>query len=193
MAELARPMSPETYFDWVEAQDEKYEYYDGEVFSMAGGSDRHALIGANTTVAFTLALRPHGCAPYSSDMRIQLAASRRYVYPDFSAVCGEADFLDDRHYTLLNPTLVVEVLSPSTGDFDQGTKALWYRALPSLRALVLVAQDAPAVTVYTRDGDRWEVADVSGLDASFEALGERIALADLYLGMAFEAEPAEEA
>ncbi len=185
MAELAIPMSPEAYFAWVEAQLEKYEYYDGEVFSMAGGSDRHARITVNTTVAFALALRPHGCATYSSDMRIQLTESRRYVYPDFSAVCGTPEFLDDGHLTLLNPTLVVEVRSPSTGDL--GTKALWYRALPSLEALVLVAQDAPAVTVHTRDGDRWEVEDVSGLGAGIEIVGERIALSDLYLGVTFEA------
>lgn len=187
MAEPAIPLTPEAYFAWVEAQDEKYEYYDGEVFSMAGGSDRHARITVNATVAFVGALRQRGCAPFSSDMRIQLAESRRYVYPDFSAVCGEPEFLDAGHLTLLNPTLVVEVLSPSTGDFDLGTKALWYRALPSLEALVLVAQDAPAVTVYTREVDRWEVADLSGLGASFDAVGERITLSDLYLGVAFDA------
>lgn len=176
-------MSPEAYFAWVAEQDEKHEYYDGEVFSMAGGSDRHARITATLTYAFIAGLRPRGCVPYSSDMRIQLAESRRYVYPDFSAVCGTPEFLDAGHLTLLNPSLVVEVLSPSTADFDLGTKATWHRALPSLASLVLVPQDAPAVTVYTRDGDRWRVEDVAGLGAGIDVLGEQITLADLYLGI----------
>lgn len=186
MAAPAIQMSPEAYFAWVAEQDEKHEFYDGEVVAMAGGSSRYARTVANATVAFVTALRPQGCILYSSSLRIQLAESRRYVYPDFSAVCGTPEFLDAGHLTLLNPSLVIEVLSPSTADFDLGTKATWYRALPSLNSLVLVSQDAPAVTVYTRDGDRWHVEDVAGLDAGFDALGERITLAELYLGVTFE-------
>ncbi len=179
---VAHGMTPEAYFAWVAEQDEKHEFYDGEVFAMAGGSSRHARITVNVTIAFGVGLRPSGCEPYSSDMRVQLSESRRYVYPDFSAVCGPPEFLDAGELTLLNPTLVVEVLSPSTADFDLGTKATWYRALPSLQALVLVSQDAPNVTVHAREGDHWITTDVSGLSASIDVLGVRIALADLFLG-----------
>ncbi len=182
-------MTPDEYFAWEAEQVVKHEYYDGEVFSMAGGSDRHAGITVNVTIAFTLGLRPRGCEPYSGDMREQMLASSRYVYPDFSTVCGEPEFVDDRRVTLLNPTVVVEVLSPSTADFDRGTKALWYRALPSLQALVLVAQDASTVIVYRREAAHWITEDVTCLDATIEILGERLALSDLYAGVTLDEEP----
>ena len=182
-------MSPEAYFAWEADQPDRHEFYDGEVFAMAGGTERHAAITANVVIELGTRLRARGCRPYTSDLRVQLAAERRYVYPDFTAVCGEPEFLDDDRLTLLNPTLVVEVLSSSTADFDRGTKALWYRALPSLESILIVAQDAPAVTAYRRDGDHWRTDDVTGLGATVDALGEAVELADLYRDVTFESEP----
>ncbi|GAB5537174.1 MAG: Uma2 family endonuclease [Rubricoccaceae bacterium] len=184
-------MTPRAYFAWEVDQLEKHEYYDGEVFAMAGGTERHAAITANTTFSLIQSLRPRGCRVFSSGLRVQLTESRRYVYPDVSAVCEEPRFLDDDGLTLLNPTLVVEVLSESTMDFDRGTKAMWYRAIPSLQMLLVVSQDQPAATVYTRTDGRWLTEDHTGLDAQLDVLGTSLELADLYLDVTFEEEASE--
>lgn len=169
-------------------QPEKHEYCDGEVFAMAGGSPNHALVTANLTALLHVGLRPRGCRTYSSDLRVRLTESRRYVYPDLSAVCGEPEFAAEDTLSLVNPALVAEVLSPSTETFDLGTKARLYRELPSLQALLLVRQDEPAATLYRRDGDRWTVEDAVGLEAHLDVLGAPLALAEVYDGATFEAQ-----
>lgn len=179
-------MTPEAYFAWEQEQLEKHEYYDGEVFAMAGSTERHAAITANATFSLVQHLRPRGCRVYSSDLRVQLTAERRYVYPDVSAVCGTPEFLNDDGLTLLNPSLVVEVLSESTMDFDRGTKALWYRAIPLLQAVLIVSQNQPAATILTRADSHWITEDHAGLDARLDVLGTPLELADLYLGVTFE-------
>jgi len=153
---------------------------------MVGGTARLAVITANVVIALGGALRPWGCRSSSSDLRVQLTESRRYVYPDFSVVCGDPEFLNDDGLTLLNPTLIVEVLSESTMDFDRGTKAMWYRAIPSLQMLLVASQDQPAATAYTRTDGHWFTEDHAGLNAQLDVLGTPIGLADFYLDVTFE-------
>ena len=181
-----RRFTPPEYFAWVAEQDQKYEYYDGEVFAMAGGSARHSTVCMALAILLGGGLRNRGCTPFASDLRVQLHASSRYVYPDLSAVCETAEFLDDDGMTLLNPTLVVEVLSTSTEAFDLGTKAQLYRDLPSLQALLYVRQDTPSATLYLRAETGWTVQDWTGLDARLDVLGVPLALAEVYDGVTFD-------
>ncbi len=194
---LARRMTAEEYLAWEETQDVRHHFWGGEAFpvhpeddslgpdAMAGGTTRHAEIGINAGTALKQALRGRGCRTFSGDLRIQLDDRGTYVYPDLSVVCGPVETAGDRDLTLLNPTLVLEVLSPSTEAFDRGGKATAYRRLPSLDVLVLVSQDRPAAEVYRREGARWTVEDAAGLDATVSLLGADVALADLYDGVEF--------
>ncbi len=122
------------------------------------------------------------CEAFLADMRTKVRANGLYTYPDVVVTCGEGEMEDEHDDTLLNPTLIVEVLSPSTAAYDRGKKFALYRALDTLRTYVLIAQDQPHVEVFDRDGDRWVLREVSGLDATLElpSIGARVALRDLY-------------
>lgn len=172
----------------VERQAEyKSEYYQGEMFAMAGASEKHNLITLNIAAGLHGMVKNRPCKVYSSDMRIKTAGL--YTYPDVAAVCGKADFDDAARDTLLNPVLIVEVLSESTEAYDRGKKFGKYRLIPSMREYVLVAQDRPHVEVFTRsDADaRWMLSEATGPDALIElaSLGCTLPLADIYSKVEF--------
>ena len=145
----------------------KSEYVDGEIFALAGASEPHNLIVTNCVGELWGQLKGKPCKLYSSDMRVQLAKSRRYTYPDLVIVCGKAGFTDDTRDTLTNPTLIIEVLSPSTESYDRGEKFEQYRKLNSLQTYVLISQDKPLLEVFERQaGGRWLLSEYGGLDAS---------------------------
>ena len=127
-------LTPDEYLAWEARQDEKHEYYRGEVFAMAGGTEPHATIITNTLVLLNDAARPRGCRVYSDALRVRIDAADLYTYPDLSVVCGAARFSDARRTTLLNPLVLVEVLSPSTETYDRTTKWGFYSQIPSLPA-----------------------------------------------------------
>lgn len=146
----------------------KSDYLDGETFAMTGASRKHNLISVNVLAALHAQLAGSPCEVYASDMRVR-TPSDLLTYPDVVAVCGEPRFNDNEFDTLLNPILVVEVLSPSTETDDRLTKLDHYRTIPSLAEVVLVAQDRPRVEHWLRQEDgRWlieELADLGrGLD-----------------------------
>lgn len=149
-AEPVQSITPEEYLAYERASPGRHEYVRGEIFAMAGASEAHNTITLNVAVALRNQLRGGPCRAYASDMRVQVDARRSYVYPDVVVVCGERRFEDDQVDTLLNPTLVVEVLSPSTEAFDRGAKAEYYRQIPSVQEYVLIAQDRIHVEQYTR-------------------------------------------
>jgi Uma2 family endonuclease len=153
MGDAARQtkMTPEEYLAFERASDQKHEYVDGEVFAMAGGTYDHSLIGQNVTRELGNALLERPCDVHGSDMRIKVAASSRYFYADALVVCGQPIFEDDAHDTILNPKLVVEVLSDSTERYDRGEKFTHYRKLESLEDYVLVSQTEPLVEHYHRE------------------------------------------
>ena len=115
-------MTPEQYLEIERKAEYKSEYRDGEMFAMAGAPEGHNLVVGNLIQGLIPQLRPRGCRVYSNDMRVQAGNSRLYAYPDVAVVCGEPQFLDNRRDTLLNPVMVVEVLSPSTEAYDRGEK-----------------------------------------------------------------------
>jgi Uma2 family endonuclease len=166
----------------------KSEFYRGEMFAMAGASREHNLIAANIarTLGNQLANRP--CEVYQSDMKVRVTPTGLFTYPDVVVACGDLRLLDDEKDVLLNPTLLVEVLSESTAGYDCGPKAAHYRMLESLQDFLIIDQNVPFAEHYTReDGETWRVARHEGLDAviEFTSIGCRIVLTDAYQKVQF--------
>ena len=145
-----RPITPHEYLERERRAETKSEFYPGEIFAMSGASRRHNRIATNCIAAFANALRHRDCDVFGSDMRIATTASGLYTYPDLSLSCGEPQFVDHQFDTLLNPILIIEVLSPSTKDCDRGSKFELYRSIPSLRDYILIAQDHIHVEHFAR-------------------------------------------
>ena len=175
-------LTPEEYFDWEEIQEEKHEYIHGEVFPMSGGTRTHDVIAGNAYVALHAAFRGTDCAVFSSDLRVQVEAGGRYTYPDVSAACGALEFTSPKETTLVNPALVVEVLSERTEAYDRGDKLDVYRAVPSIGEIALVRQDRRAVQVWRREGERWTVEDVTEGVLALSSVPAEVPLDDLYAG-----------
>src|SRR5207249_1630762 len=137
----------------------------GEVFAMAGASPTHVLIVSNVVAALHGQLPRRPCRVYASDLRVRVQASGLYTYPDVIVVCGELQFDDDHQDTLLNPTLVVEVLSESTQDYDRGGKFAQYRKIPSFAEYVLVAQNECHVEHFVKQANGlWLLAETDRLE-----------------------------
>lgn len=166
--------------------DVKHELWRGEVFAMAGASWAHNVITANLTTALNNRVRSQGCRAVSQDMKVRVPWRGGFVYPDVVVVCGEPKFHDAHEDVLVNPVLVVEVLSPTTERFDRGEKANGYRSLESVRELLLVAQDERHVEHYERMTDgAWMLRVFEMADAvRLPGLAIEIALADIYDGVA---------
>lgn len=175
-------ISPEEYLSLERRAEFKSEYFDGVVYAMAGGSERHNLIAANVIIALGTQLRDRPCRVYTSDLKVRVPNSKRFFYPDVSVICGETRFADEVKDVILNPVLVVEVLSESTEAFDRGKKFSSYQQIESLREYLLVAQDEFVVEHYLRQEDGWLYTKASGLEAGLvlPALDCRIALSDIY-------------
>ena len=133
----------------------KSEYYRGEIFAMSGASREHNLIAGNFHRSISMQLLDRPCEAYMADMRVRALPTGLYTYPDVVAVCGEPRFEDDEVDTLLNPTLIVEVLSPSTERYDRGAKFGQYRRIESLREFLLASQEEVLVEHYVRHGEEW--------------------------------------
>lgn len=161
---FSKHMSVQEYLTYEQETGIKHEYIDGEIFAMAGGSDTHSTIALNCGGELRTHLRNKPCRAFNSDMKIKIT-DIKYVYPDFSVVCGEAKFADEKRTMLVNPTFVAEVISPSTGDYDRGAKADFYRSLPSVKAYLLLDQERPFAQLYTRHESGWLLREFSGLDS----------------------------
>jgi Uma2 family endonuclease len=140
---------------------EKHEYWGGDVFAMAGASLVHNRIVANLLRELGLRLLDHACEPLPSDMKVFVPSKPGFVYPDVSVVCGEPRFHDEEHDVLVNPTVIIEVLSDTTERFDRGDKLIGYRSVASIQQVALVSQQERRVEVFTRDGDRWILQDTT--------------------------------
>ena len=173
-------LTPEEYLA-VERQNEyKSEYIDGEMVAMTGASRRHNIIGVNVTREISQQLKGHPCEIYANDMRVRIASRREYAYtyPDVAVVCGEPQFEDDYLDTLLNPTVLIEVLSESTERYDRGKKFSFYRTIESLAEYVLVAQDEYGIEQYAKQADgRWLLSDHRSSEDVVELPSIRCALA----------------
>ncbi|HKP71978.1 MAG TPA: Uma2 family endonuclease [Pyrinomonadaceae bacterium] len=154
-------LTPEEYLAHERKAEYKNEYFDGAIYAMTGASREHNLIDTNIIGELRQRLKGKPCEVYPSDMRIRIPSVGLYTYPDAVVVCGEPKFEDAHVDTLLNPTLVVEVLSPSTESYDRGKKFGYYRSIESLAEYLLVAQDEHKVEQYVRQPDgRWLLSDI---------------------------------
>jgi len=174
---------PQEYLALEREAEEKHEYWNGDVVAMAGGSPEHNAICFNLAAILGPQLRGSGCRGYTSDQRVRIPLTDRYVYPDLTIVCGEPVFDEDDAQTIANPTLIVEVLSPATESKDRGPKLFGYRSLPSLRGYLLVAQDRSWVEHWSRQADgRWLVTEVEegSMTLDLPEIGCRLPLADVY-------------
>jgi Uma2 family endonuclease len=156
--------TPEQYLALERKAEVKSEYFDGDIRAMAGTTRVHNLIAGNIYRVVSSRLLDRPCEVYFSDIRVHVGPARTFTYPDVVVVCGEPQFKDAELDTLLNPIVIVEVLSPSTEADDRGRKFASYRRLASLQEYVLVAQDRACVERYTRQGDEWLLTELNGLE-----------------------------
>src|SRR5205807_7343185 len=155
----------------------KSEFFDGEMFAMAGGTPQHSLIAVNFAAELRNRLKGHACVPYNADLRIKIEATGLYTYPDLSVICGALQFAEGTNDTVVNPTLLVEVLSDSTEGYDRGKKFEHYRQIPSLQAYLLASQKEPRIEQFIRQADgRWLLNEAAGLEANLELPSLRISL-----------------
>ena len=184
-------LTPEEYLEMERKAEFKSEYFAGEVFVMAGARRNHNKIVGNLNGLIWQHLKGKKCESYSNDMRVFVPKTGLYTYPDVVVVCGEPKFQDKVFDTLLNPTLLIEVLSDSTEGYDRGKKFAHYRSIESLQEYVLVSTDEARIEKYVRHGDGfWFFSEAVGTDAEIEftSIECRIALAEVYDKIDFENE-----
>ncbi|HEX2208409.1 MAG TPA: Uma2 family endonuclease [Longimicrobium sp.] len=183
MPPLAQPyVTPAEYLAAERKSAQKSEYINGRVYAMAGASRVHNLIALNTASELRTQLRGRPCEAYANDMRVKVERTGMYTYPDVIGLCEEPRFEDAEVDTLLNPTVIIEVLSPSTERYDRGEKFAHYRRLESLREYILIAQDIRRIEHYRREGDSWVLTEVSEPDAALviPSLSATLRLSDIY-------------
>ena len=172
----------------------KHEYYRGNVYAMTGATPRHNIIVANVIGSIYAQLRGNPCTVYPSDLRVKVERTGLYTYPDISVVCGDLRIDDDRSNTVLNPIVIVEVLSPSTRDYDRGLKFQHYRTIGSLQEYIVIAQDMLHIEHYSRqDEDHWLLAEYhhTHQTLSLRSIGCHLSLDDIYEKVTFSSQDAE--
>ena len=168
---------------------EKHEFAFGEICAMGGASARHVEIVGNIVSELRNHLRQRPCRVYSTDLRLCVDADNRYTYPDVVVVCSQPQFLDDRLDTLLNPDLIVEVLSESTRNYDRGDKFQQYRGIPSFREYLLVDQAKAHVERYSKQQDgTWSLWETDSLDhvVHLESIAVMLPVSEIYLKVEFD-------
>jgi Uma2 family endonuclease len=183
LPQLKTYLTPEEYLADERQAETKSEYWQGETFSLAGASRQHNLTTANLTTLLNLQLKGRWCEVYAGDMRVKVARATYYTYPDVTVVCGKPSFEDRTLDTLLNPTVIIEVLSPSTEAYDRGAKFEFYQLLESLTDYLLVAQERPSIDHFARQPDgRWLLANYHGMDAvaAIPSIGCELRLVDVF-------------
>ncbi len=177
-------ISPEEYLDMEEVSPVRHEYFDGEIYQMAGASEKHNNIAGNIYGELYSQVKKRPCKAYQNDMRLLIETTELYTYPDVMVVCGKPEIKKYKGLdTILNPTLIVEVLSVSTADYDKGTKFDHYRTIESLQEYVLVWQDKKRVARYTKQTDgSWTLNDFIGEDAEIKlsSIDCRLSIEDIY-------------
>lgn len=178
----------EEYLAREREADYKSEYFNGEIFAMAGASEPHVLIVNSIIARLYLQLEHRPCKVYSNDMRLKVSPTGLYTYPDVMVVCGEVQFDDDQLDMILNPAVIVEVLSKSTEIYDRTTKFEHYSKLKSLQEYLLVDQRRPRVELFTKEGEgRWALLTFENLEGivNLASLDCELALKDIYLKVNF--------
>ncbi len=182
--DLVYRYTPEEYLAFERASETKHEYLDGEIYLMAGGSPKHNQICFNAIVSVGAQIKGTSCVGYTSDQKIRTDPQDLFSYPDLTVVCGEPVFHDDHQDVILNPTIIIEVLSPRTEVYDRNTKLERYQNIPALTDYILISQNRPCVEHYARRKGRrkWTFTMETDLSAEIEiaSINARLKLADVY-------------
>ncbi len=175
-------LTPEEYITTERKATLKSEYLSGEIVAMSGASNAHNLITMNTANGLYNQLAEQGCRVYASDMRVGISEGVSYFYPDVAVVCDAPRFEDDAFDTLINPQVIIEVLSASTAGYDRGEKFIRYRQLESLQEYILIAQDQVHVEHYFRQGKQWILSEFSALEnvLPLVSIGAELSLRQIY-------------
>jgi Uma2 family endonuclease len=175
----------EEYLEMEAVAVEKSEYYKGEIFAMSGALLPHNIIAVNTLVSLSQKLKGKGCRPFNSDMRVHIENNTLFTYPDISVVCGEPKTLNNDHFNLLNPTVIIEVLSKSTRNYDRGDKFKLYREITTMKQYILIDSQAICIESFqVNEKNHWELEEYKTLDQvlAITALQVYISLSDIYEG-----------
>jgi Uma2 family endonuclease len=181
-------ISRDTYLALERAGDGKHEYVDGELVAMVGASARHNLIQASAMNHLYPQARQRGCCVFPSDMKVAVTQPPSYSYPDLTLACGTPLYEDEHEDTLLNPLVIIEILSPSTERYDRTTKFRRYQSIPTLQEYLLIAQDYPFVEHFVRQPDGgwlWSAADQLTDVITLATTGCTLALAAIYEQITF--------
>lgn len=179
------------YLTYEDESQEKHEYHDGYIVSMAGGTANHSQISANVTGSMFASLKDKNCNYFNSDLKVSAQKVNHYYYPDGLVICGKPRFEGNRKDIILNPTLIVEVLSKSTESYDRGEKFAMYRTIPSLQEYVLVSQKTEHIeSFFKNEQGIWQLAEAKGTEGILPlySLDIELPLADVYSKVEFEEE-----
>lgn len=171
------------YLEMENAAFEKHEYYKGEIFAMSGAGARHNIISINIIASLYNALKGKSCQPYGSDMRIHIPENTLFTYPDISVICADIATSKEDENTATNPTVIIEILSPSTRNYDRGVKFMFYRAIPTLKEYLLVEAELIHVEKFAINKEGlWELKEYSSPDdqITLESLDVKLLLKDIY-------------
>ena len=185
----SQQMTLEEYLEFDYNAEGRYEYFDGEVIEMSGGSPEHSLLGSQINFLLRRELNPKGCLVFQSDVRIKVPAMLPYRFGDVSAPCGKPIYEDlGKSRLLVNPTLIVEVLSPSTENYDREEKFKAYKSIESLRKYILVSQVKKFVTLYAKHNEKfWFQSEyVEGETLRIESLDCQLSADEIYQGIIYE-------
>ncbi|HRO46844.1 Uma2 family endonuclease [Agriterribacter sp.] len=179
----------EEYLAMEEAAVEKHEYYRGEIFAMSGAKLPHNTISGNLFAELAVKLKGKKCRPYGSDQRIHIESNTLFTYPDISIICGEPITLNNDEWNVLNPAVIIEILSPSTKNYDRGEKFMLYRHIPTLQEYILVDSESIHIEIFRLNAaHRWELEEHNSIEDQLriKAINETIAVADIYAGVRME-------
>jgi Uma2 family endonuclease len=182
-------ISQEEYLEQERAATEKHEYYQGEIFAMSGASLKHNRVFSNLFIGIGNQLKGKGCQPYGSDLRIHVPKNTLYTYPDISIICGDPNLMDEKFDTATNPSVIIELLSKSTRNYDRIEKFSLYRDIDTLQEYILVDTEKTHVEKHIRHADNsWQLTDYRLLENSFtiDTVQIILSLKDIYEGVSFE-------
>ncbi len=177
------------YLAFERDSDIKHEFWNGQIVAMTGATRRHNLIAGSVYASLYNQTVDRPCEVYVAEMRVHIAATGLYTYPDVAAVCGDVELEDDQLDTLLNPDVIIEVLSPSTEGYDRGRKFQQYRSISTLKEYILITQDRPTIERFMPGASgKWELTEAVGLEAILElpSIKCTLALADVYRKVTFD-------
>ncbi len=184
--------TPAEYLVLERAAEYRSQYFNGEIFAMAGASREHCRVSSNLIIESGRQLRDTPCEVFGSDLRVKVSPTGLYTYPDVIIACGELQFDDQVADTLLNPRVIFEVLSEATEAYDRGKKFDHYRQVPSLSEYLLVSQAEPLVERFVRQpDDSWRLTVFKGLESvlELETVPCRLRLTDIYFKVSWESVP----